>query len=329
MLLEAEHQFKMTCPYEYISDERVLELLTWENTFEASECSLKSVATGNAFQSPRAKAQMGDRFDFLFCMIGHLRDPKFGALTNHSFSKFNGNPSLRPPLPIIHSDITFIDVDTGVTKAIIAGNECMEWKTAGASTMATKHLHGGKPKHILAVVGAGLEGKIHAIALQKYFNFKEVRIWNRTKSKAVDAVNTFNRGLSKKVYVVADSVQECIYNADVIVTATPAAATLVKFEWVKKGAHINAVGVNPFNTELDAATYKGSKIYCDYWEGANTELLHITALGGKIVGQVGDVIAGKIPAPGAHDTTIFQSLGMAVQDCAMARMIYDLHQKTC
>ncbi|KAF5296893.1 hypothetical protein FQA39_LY19282 [Lamprigera yunnana] len=152
MLLEAEHQFKMTCPYEYISDERVLELLTWENTFEASECSLKSVATGNAFQSPRAKAQMGDRFDFLFCMIGHLRDPKFGALTNHSFSKFNGNPSLRPPLPIIHSDITFIDVDTGVTKAIIAGNECMEWKTAGASTMATKHLHGGKPKHILAVV---------------------------------------------------------------------------------------------------------------------------------------------------------------------------------
>ncbi|KAK4873909.1 hypothetical protein RN001_013269 [Aquatica leii] len=319
----------MTCPYEYISDDRVRELLTWAKTFDALECAMESVANGRAFQSPRGKVKIGDTLNFIFLMPAYLKDDKYGALTSQVFTKFHDNPKRSPPLPIHHSDIALIDDKTGVTKAIVAGNEAMEWVTASATTIATKYLHGhtcGKPNKILAVIGAGTQGRINAIGLQAYFNFDEVRIWNRTAKKAVDVANELNKRFNRNVFVAADTVENALKNADVIVTATPVEQTLVKWEWVKKGAHINAIGVNPFNTELDAATYRGCKVYGDYWDGIKTELKHIEAFGVKFEGQVGDVIAGNVPAPGSNDTTIFQSLGMAVEDCAVARWIYDLHK---
>ncbi|KAK5650017.1 hypothetical protein RI129_001046 [Pyrocoelia pectoralis] len=319
----------MPFPYEYISDERVKELLTWEKTFEVCERALESVATGNAYQSTRAKVQVGPNFNFLFVMPGYLNDPKYGSLISHVFTKYAGNPKRQPPLPIIHSDITLFDEKNGVTKAIIAGNECMEWRTASVSVMAAKHLHGpncGKPNRILAVIGAGTQGRIHAIAFQTFFNFAEVRIWNRTKSRAENVVKELNKAFNKTVFVAANSVQECVHDADIIVTATNADEILVKYPWIKKGAHINSIGVNPINTELDADTYRACKIYIDYNEGAEVELKHIKAFGVKFEGQVGEVIAKKIPEPSTTDTTIFQSLGMGVEDSAMGRLIYDLHK---
>ncbi|KAK5641566.1 hypothetical protein RI129_010113 [Pyrocoelia pectoralis] len=262
-------------------------------------------------------------------MPGYLKDPKYGALISLAFTKYGGNPKRHPPLPVISSNLAYMDEHTGVTKAVISVNEAMEWVTAAASVTATKHLHGpssGKPNKILAVIGAGHQGRTHAIAFQKYFNFSEVRIWNRTASKAEKVVRELNKGLNKAVFITCPSVEVCLRDADVIITATDAAQTLVKYPWVKKGAHINAIGVNPFTTELDPDTYRACKIFTDYKEGADEELKHISALGVKFEGQVGDVITCKIPVPTADDTTIFQSLGMAVQYCAIGRLIYDLHK---
>ncbi|KAB0793114.1 hypothetical protein PPYR_12734 [Photinus pyralis] len=319
----------MPFPYEYISDERVKQLLTWPKAFEVVERAMASVSTGDAFQTTRKVVPVGNQPNLLFVMPGYLKDPKYGALVSMVFTKYGGNPKRQPPLPIIHADMAYMDEETGVTKAVIACNEAMEWVTAAASVTATKHLHGpdcGKPNRILAVIGAGHQGRIHAIAFQKYFNFAEVRIWNRTASKAENVAGELNKKFNKTVFTASPTVEECVRNADVIITATDAVQTLVKYPWVKKGAHINAIGVSPFATELDADTYKASKIYCDYKEGAEAELKHISALGGKFEGQVGDVITGKIPAPSVDDTSIFQSLGMPMEYCAIARLIYDLHK---
>ncbi|KAK4873908.1 hypothetical protein RN001_013268 [Aquatica leii] len=303
----------MTCAYKYISEACVLQLLTWEKSFEATECALKSVANGCAFQPPRGKVKLPGKFDFIFLMPGYLKDDKYGASISCVFTKCVDNPKRNPPLPIVHTDVTLLDDNTGVTKAIIAGNTIMEWSTAAATTIATKYLHSGKPNKILAVIGASFQGRIHAIGLQKYFNFDEV---------AKELNSSFNRN----VFIATDTVEDAVKNADVIVTATTAEQTLVKWEWVKKGAHINAIGVFPFNIELDAATYRACKVYGDYWDGIKTELNHIEALGVKFEGQIGDVIVGNIPVPGPNDTTIFQSLGMGVEYAAIARLVYDLHE---
>lgn len=55
------------------------------------------------------------------------------------------------------------------------GTEITTWRTAAASVVATKNLHHGEKK-VLAILGAGTQGRIHAIAMQHFFNFTEVCI---------------------------------------------------------------------------------------------------------------------------------------------------------
>ncbi|KAB0793112.1 hypothetical protein PPYR_12732 [Photinus pyralis] len=314
----------MSCAYEYISDARVAELLTWEDVLEAAERALESVSTGDAYQSTRAHLTVGQSFNSVNTMSGYLQDKKYGSLVHLFFNPFRGNRNLDPPLPVVHSEITLVDETTGVSKAMISGNETMRWITPAVSVVATKHLH-RKGKETLAILGAGNQGRIHAMAFQRYFNFSKVRVWNRTRSKAENLVNELNQGTNKGVFTTSSTVEDCVSGADVIVTATHSSQTLVKKSWIKAGAHINAIGVSPVNTELDADTYRICKIYSDYKEGAEAELKHIEKLGAKFEGQVGDVISGKISPPKESDTTIFQSLGMAVQYCAICRLIYDKH----
>ncbi|KAK5641567.1 hypothetical protein RI129_010114 [Pyrocoelia pectoralis] len=313
---------KMSCPYEYLTDHRIEELLTWEKAYEAAERALERFATGEAHQSERLKVPVGP--NFLFTMCGYLKDEEYGGLVSLLFTQFISNKKLEPPLPVVHSDITLMDEKTGVTKVIVPGRELVNWVLPSVSVMATRHLH-GKTGEVLAIIGAGNQGRLHAIALHKFFNFSEVRVWNRTASKAEDLVKQLNKAMTSSVFVTANFVEECVNNADVIVTATKASQTLVKYSWIKKGAHINAIGVSVVTTELDDETYRSSTTYTDNKEAAEIELKPIVKLGVKFK-EVGDVIVGKIQAPKKSDTTIFQSSGTAIQYCAFARLISDLHK---
>lgn len=53
------------------------------------------------------------------------------------------------------------------------GTEITAWRTAAASVVATKHLHKGKKK-VLAILGAGVQGKVHALSFRHFFKFPEV-----------------------------------------------------------------------------------------------------------------------------------------------------------
>ena len=56
---------------------------------------------------------------------------------------------------------------------VVGGTEITKWRTAAASAVATKHL---KPKEfqVLAILGAGVQGRIHAICFNHFYDFKEV-----------------------------------------------------------------------------------------------------------------------------------------------------------
>lgn len=56
---------------------------------------------------------------------------------------------------------------------MIGGTEITGWRTALASAVGTKYLHKGE-KNILTILGAGTQGKTHALAFQHLFGFKEV-----------------------------------------------------------------------------------------------------------------------------------------------------------
>lgn len=309
----------------HIGEARVRELLDWDKTFTAVEKAMESVATGTAFQNPRAITHLPNTTNFLYTMPGFLADQTYGSLGCKLVSHFPNNPSRPNPLPYVLAHILLLDADTGDLKAVLAGTDITNWRTAAASAVATRYLH-GRENNVLAVLGAGVQGRIHAVAFQHFFKFKQVRIWNRTVERAQKLASELNlEHNAKGLFVASATAEECVRGADVVVAATTGQATLVKRDWVKNGAHLNAIAVNPNNRELDDATYKASEVYVDNMIGARSELGGITALGVDFKGQIGDLIIGKVPKPGPEAITVFQSLGMAVEDCAMARLIYDLH----
>ncbi|XP_036682781.1 ketimine reductase mu-crystallin isoform X2 [Balaenoptera musculus] len=146
----------------------------------------------------------------------------------------------------------------------------------------------------------------------------KVRIWNRTKENAEKFANTVQGEVR-----VCSSVQEAVTGADVITTVTMATEPILFGEWVKPGAHINAIGASrPDWRELDDELMTQAVLYVDSQEAALKESGDVLLSGAKIFAELGEVVKGVKPAH-CEKTTVFKSLGMAVEDMVAAKLVYD------
>ena len=117
--------------------------------------------------------------------------------------------------------------------------------------------------------------------------------------------------------------------ADIVNASTPARAPVVNRDWVKEGAHINAMGADAQGKqELDPAILQQGRIVIDDWEQAshsgeiNVPLASGLITRANIHATLGEIVAGKKSMAGDAAITIFDSTGLAVQDVALARVIH-------
>ncbi|XP_069701560.1 ketimine reductase mu-crystallin isoform X2 [Periplaneta americana] len=226
-------------------------------------------------------------------------------------------------LPSVIGTVLLFDSSTGKVLAIMDGTEITTWRTAAASVVATKHLHNGTK--ILAVLGSGTQARSHIEALDYYFNFEQIRVWNHRSEGAQKLTEELiGKGKTARAY---ESGEECVKDADVIVTATFASSPILMSQWVKPGAHINAVGAGvSHHSELDPELYRNVSIYTDTMAAAKVELKGLAEMGVTIKGEVGEIINGTTSVD-RKEITVFQSLGMAVEDVVSAKLIYDEYKK--
>jgi thiomorpholine-carboxylate dehydrogenase len=112
-----------------------------------------------------------------------------------------------------------------------------------------------------------------------------------------------------------------VRGADVIVTATSSKTPVLKGSWLKPGCHVNAVGAcRPDWREMDDDAMR-NVVFVDSQEGAMKESGDVVLSGAGIYAELGEALAGKVPTR-ANETTIFKSLGMAVEDIAAALLVY-------
>jgi ornithine cyclodeaminase len=125
--------------------------------------------------------------------------------------------------------------------------------------------------------------------------------------------------------------EEAVRGADLIVTATTAAQPVIDRGWIAPGAHVNAVGAStPAAREIDTATMAAASLFVDRRESTvheSGDYLHAArdgAIGpGHIRAEIGEVLTGAAPGrTGDDEITLFESLGLAVQDLAAADLLY-------
>jgi thiomorpholine-carboxylate dehydrogenase len=166
----------------------------------------------------------------------------------------------------------------------------------------------------LALLGSGVQARAHLEALSHVCDFEEVRVWSRTGEHAERFAELHG--------AKAMGIEAAVCGADVIVTATNAIEPILHGVWLKPGAHVNAVGSpRPDWRELDDQAM-ANIVVADSREAVLRESGDVILSGAKIYAEAGEIFAGTKAAPVAA-TTIFKSVGLAIEDIAAAKLVYD------
>ncbi len=165
--------------------------------------------------------------------------------------------------------VTLFDGETGEPTAILDAAALTEVRTAAVSAVATRAL--ARPQsRVLAILGAGTQGRAHLAALTLAGEYEQVRIYSPRPARARELVQA-DPGPGPEL-VAAATAQEAVEGADVVVTATSSREPVLRRDWLAAGTHVNAVGASsPAARELDTATVAASALFCDSRESLRNE----------------------------------------------------------
>jgi thiomorpholine-carboxylate dehydrogenase len=290
----------------FLNEDQVRQHLRMADLIPAMEKALIDFSSGKVTQPVRSVINVDPPGGFLGLMPALTPDGLgLKAVTFYPSNAGRG-------IPTHMATIFLCDPETGGPLAIMDGRLITEMRTAAVSAAATKLL-APRDATILAILGSGVQAHSHVEALRLVRNFEEIRVWSPTKEHAVR--------FAKEIGATATPVEQAISGADVIVTATNSKTPVLKGLWLKPGCHVNAVGAcRPDWRELDDEAMS-NVVFVDSREGAMKESGDVILSGAKIYAELGEVLAGKIPSR-ANETTVFKSLGMAVEDIAAAALVY-------
>jgi ornithine cyclodeaminase/alanine dehydrogenase-like protein (mu-crystallin family) len=290
----------------FLSEEQVRKHLRMADLIPAMEKALIEFSAGKVTQPVRSVIKVEPPGGFLGLMPALTPDGLgLKAVTFYPSNAERG-------IPTHMATIFLVDPQTGTPLAIMDGTLITEMRTAAVSAAATKLL-GPRDAKILAILGSGVQAHSHVEALRLVRNFAEIRVWSPTREHA--------ERFAKKIGATAMSAEEAVRGADVIVTGTNSKTPVLKGAWLKPGCHVNAIGAcRPDWRELDDDAMN-NVVFVDSREGALKESGDLILSGAKIYAELGEARAGKVPSR-ANETTIFKSLGMAVEDIVAALLVY-------
>ncbi|KAG9046772.1 hypothetical protein FS837_003644 [Tulasnella sp. UAMH 9824] len=244
-----------------------------------------------------------------------------------------------------------INSETGCVEAIVNARTLTALRNAAGSALATSLLRSSKPApKNLVLFGAGLQVGFHARTFlhpEVYgSSIQNVTVINRSDNERLrtlvqDLKRRFSRieeGIKGLVSSDESKVEDAVRNADLICTATSSKLPLFPSEWVKPGAHLNLIGsYTPDMREVDEElVHRAEMVLVDSREACLTEAGDLIQAGWKDIGQSSDELVGKIFEIGEfhaqtqgiqlgdNAVTIFKSVGVGVQDVAIASLVVRL-----
>jgi ornithine cyclodeaminase len=299
----------------------VAALLPMDLCIELMADALAGLARGAAINPLRAGYALPSGAGLVVSMPGALGDPAvFGAKL---LSVFPGNRSVG--LESHQGVIVLFDADHGIPYAIVDASAVTAIRTAAVSGLATRLLAREEASD-LAILGSGTQARTHLDAMLAVRAIRRVAVWSPTPDRVRAFVGDARRRDDITVEA-AESAQEAVAGAHVVCTVTASREPVLHGADLAPGMHINAVGSSvPSARELDGESIARSRLFVDRRESALNEsgdLLGAIRDGlvdeGHIVAELGEVVAGAAGGrESADEITLFESLGLAVEDLAAA-----------
>jgi ornithine cyclodeaminase/alanine dehydrogenase-like protein (mu-crystallin family) len=307
----------------------VQRCLTMSEAIDAMRVAFHALNTGQA-QVPQRLAVNLSAEGVALLMPSLLQTSEQYAFGLKVITVMPHNPSQN--MPRSYASVLLLDASTGKTLAILEGGWLTAMRTGAVSGLATDLL-ARADANILALFGAGAQAPTQVLAIHTVRPLREVRVVNHSDEHYSQLVATLQKVLGSACPPVhrATSAHEALAGATLVACATASTAPLFQWSDVTPGTHINAIGAfTPDMCEVDPETLAYARIVVDSREAAMTEagdlLQALTA--NQIHGpeswlELGELVANPQQVRQSDDqVTCFKSVGVAVQDVAVALQVY-------
>lgn len=239
--------------------------------------------------------------------------------------KLNSNVNI----PTILGIVLLIDIVTGEILSIMDGEFITALRTGAASGLATKYL-AREDSSKLAIFGCGSQGRTQLEAVNVVRNLEKIWIFDKSQEQAELFIDDMKNKTEVNIEFTSDL--SVLKDVDIICTATNSKCPLFCKKHLKTGTHINAIGsFKPEMQELDPDIINTSRAYFDDKEACLNEsgdflkaFKNPGASNENIIGEIGECILERIKGrANSNETTIFKSVGTAIQDFVVADRIYN------
>jgi len=309
-----------------LSRQDVIKVLDMKDCMDVVEKAFAEMANGTAVLPLRIAITPPDGLSLY--MPAYLKE--LGALACKIVTVYKNNPK-KYNMPVIVGKVLLQDPNTGDVLCIMDGGYLTAVRTGAASGVATKYLARKDKGQVCGVFGAGVQAKSQLWAVAEARQLSKTLVFDISDEAVKNFVGEMSAKLSLEV-VKATSADQILREADIICAATSSNTPIFAGASVREGTHINGIGSHtPSARELDTTIIKRSTVVADSYEACLKEAgdIMIPISEGAIDkshlnAELGEIITGRKPARASdREITLFKSNGLAIQDAATAKLVYD------
>lgn len=305
-----------------LRESEIRQILTMKDGIRLVEEGFAQYARGRTSLAPRLVMKLDREAGNFRIMAAVVPDMGgFGLKT------LTGTPGKRDPAATYFA-MLFFDIANGQLLAVLPATYITGIRTGAASGVASRYL-AREDARTVGLFGAGFQGRNQIAALREVRPIERVKIFDLAPAPAERLAKELEaEGVEA---TVASSPEETVRGSDIIASATTAKEPPIRGEWLPPGCHVNAVGANaPVKREVDADTFTRARVVVDFEEQVLQEAGDLIAAiesgafsRDRIHAQLGDVVIGKKKGRETDDQiTLFKSVGVAIEDVAVAAFVY-------
>jgi ornithine cyclodeaminase/alanine dehydrogenase-like protein (mu-crystallin family) len=292
----------------FLNEDQVRAVLSYDDLIPAIRQALMDFSAGRVVQPLRTVISVVEHSGWFAVMPA-----VYGGLMGAKMVTFYpANVALEK-----HTHMAMIQLfrsDTGEPLAVMDGRLITEMRTAAVSAVAVDRLARRDAK-VLGILGSGVQARSHVQALARVRRFQEIRVWSPSDENA--------RRFANEVGARVTSAEGAVTGADVVLTLTSSPVPILQGRWLKNDALVCAVGaVTPDRRELDDEAMRGA-VVVESREAATREPGDILLAKAEVGAEIGELLNGaSLDRKGR--AVVFKSVGVAIEDIAAAKLVYDL-----
>ena len=253
-----------------------------------------------------------------------------GVLTKEGVYGVKTSPYIvREQGPLVTAWTLLMSMQTGQPLLLCDAGELTTARTAATTAVAVDALAPLKATR-LAIIGSGKVAQAHLRYVKNLRDWQSISLYSPNLSDDVETVALL-KSIEPRLTIV-DNREAAIVDAEVIMLCTSSAGPVIDPSSLRKPALITSISTNaPRAHEVPPQSLNDMQVFCDYrltTPGSAGEMLIAGEQHGwnndAIVGDLADLLSEKVQRPDYHRHVFFRSIGLGLEDIALANAIYRL-----